>query len=449
MAGPQTMVRRGEAGYETARRAAMANGRLPDRHPVAIARARTEDDVVWAVRYARREGRGVTVRSGGHSWSGAHLADNAVLLDLSELTTLEIDEPSMMATVGPGLRSSALAAALAPRDLFFPTGHCTGPGLGGYLLQGGFGWNSRAVGPACMSVEAIDVVTADGDLLRADANHHEELYWAARGAGPLFFGAVTRFHVRLHPRPPACLLSVHLYPLELLDEVMRWVHAIGPEVPRSMELMTFIRRDVLGHPGPVVMVAGPTLADSEEQARDDLRLLESCPVRSRALEAPAPSLVATDVVRMVQDNEELYPPGWRYAADNMWTHAPIDDLLPGLRRIAQTLPAAPSHLMWMNWGRPWPQRPDMSFSSEDLIYLAVYGISADPAQDAANVSWVTEQMRAMEPLASGIQLADENLANRPARFMAPDRLARLAEIRARWDPEHLFRCSYWPLDGPS
>lgn len=437
------VVHRGEAGYESARRASVANGRVPDRRPATIVRARGEEDVIRAVALARREGRGVTVRSGGHSWSGAHLSDDVVLVDLSDLQMLSIDPEAMTATAGPGLRSSELAAALAPHDLFFPTGHCTGPGLGGFLLQGGFGWNSRVVGPACMSVEAIDVVTAAGELVHADVRENADLYWAARGAGPLFFGAVTRYHLRLERRPAACMLSVHLYPLELLEEVMRWVHAIGPTVPRTMELMTFIRRDVLGYPGPVVMVAGPTLADSEEEARADLALLDSCPARDHALASDAPRDAVTDVIRLVADNEELYPTGWRYTADNMWTHASIDELLPGLRRIAETLPSAPSHLMWMNWGEPYPPRPDMAFSSEDLIYLAVYGISQDPADDEPNASWVTERMREMEPLASGIQLADENLANRPARFMAPDRLARLREIRAQRDPQGLFHSPYW------
>jgi hypothetical protein len=193
-----------------------------------------------------------------------------------------------------------------------------------------------------------------------------------------------------------------------------------------------------------VMVAGPVLAASESQAREDLKLLESCPALSRALDSPAPRVSLTNVVQLVVDNEDFYRTGWRYAADNMWTHASIDELLPGLRHIAQTLPSSPSHLMWMNWGEPYPERPEMAFSSEDLTYLAVYGISEDPADDAANVTWVTDRMREMEPLASGIQLADENLANRRARFMAPDRLARLKQIRQARDPNDLFRSSYWP-----
>ena len=131
------------------------------------------------------------------------MRDGGLLLDLSRLTAVEVDAEAMTASVQPGCRGDALVAALAEHDRFFPAGHCPGVGLGGYLLQGGYGWNGRVHGPACMSVEAIDVVTAEGEPVRADAQQNSDLLWAARGAGPGFFGVVTRFHLRLQPRARA------------------------------------------------------------------------------------------------------------------------------------------------------------------------------------------------------------------------------------------------------
>src|SRR6202035_1921236 len=94
-----------------------------------------------------------------------------------------------------------LLELLAKHDLFFPAGHCPGVGLGGYLLQGGFGWNGRVHGPACMSVEAIDVVLGDGSRVHASEEENADLLWAARGAGPGFFGVVTSFYLRLVRKP--------------------------------------------------------------------------------------------------------------------------------------------------------------------------------------------------------------------------------------------------------
>jgi len=425
--------RRGDEGYEEARRAAVWNARTPPRYPELIVQAESDDDLVSAVRLAAAEGMRIGVRSGGHSWAGNHLRDGGLLLDVSRLDSLEVDAEAMTAVVGPGCRGNAALAALAERDLFFPGGHCEGVALGGYLLQGGFGWNGRVHGPACMSVEAIDVVTADGELVRADEANHPDLFWAARGAGPGFFGAVARFHLRLRPRPRHVANGVHLYPIELLDEVFRWAHEVGPSVAREVELMVVLHRDLEGE--PELAVTAPALVDSAEEAAAALAFLETCPVKERAkMVVPNVEVTLPDLFAAVHQS---YPDGHRYAVDNMWTHAPVEELLPGLRRIAETLPGAPSHMLWMNWG-PSPPRPEMAYSVEDETYIALYAVWSDPAEDGAHVAWATDRMREMEALSSGIQLADENLGERPARFASDANMARLDEVRARYDPAGLF-----------
>ena len=426
-------LRRGEDRYEEARRAAVWNARTPPRFPDLIVQAGDTDDLVQAVRLARAEGMKVGVRSGGHSWAGSHVRDGGMLLDVSRLDSVSIDAEAMTATVGPGCRGNELLATLAEQDLFFPAGHCPGVALGGYLLQGGFGWNGRVHGPACMSVEAIDVVTAAGEMVRADASEHPDLYWAARGAGPGFFGAVARFHLRLYPQPGHVANGVYLYPIDCLEEVFRWAHEVGPRVPRTMELMVVVHRDAEGE--LEIAVTGPVLAGSAEEAAEALALLETCPVRGRAkLAFPNAAVQLTDLYAAVH---ESYPDGHRYAVDNMWTHAPVEELLPGLRQIAETMPAAPSHMLWMNWG-PSPARPEMAYSVEDDTYIALYGVWQDAAGDEANVAWVAERMGEMEPLSSGIQLADENLGQRPARFARDENMARLDQVRAAYDPDGLF-----------
>src|SRR5256885_11838457 len=198
----------GDDGYEAARRATVWNSRIPPRFPDVIVQAEDTDDVVAAVRYAQTNRLQVGVCSGGRSWSANHLRDGGLLLDVGRLDQCAIDADAMVAVVGPGKDGSVLAAELDDQGLFFPAGHCMGVGLGGYLLQGGYGWNSRALGPACESVLGVDVVTADGEQIHCDAEHHPDLYWAARGSGPGFFGVVTAFHLTLYPRPAVCGASV-------------------------------------------------------------------------------------------------------------------------------------------------------------------------------------------------------------------------------------------------
>ena len=122
----------------------------------------------------------------------------------------------------------------------------------------------------------------------------------------------------------------------------------------------------------------------------------------------------------------------------MWTHAPVSELIAGIEEIARTLPPAPSAMLWVNWGGDGPPRPSMAFSVDDETYIAVYAVWDDPADDERYVSWPEERMRAMEHLSTGIQLADENLGRRPARFVSDEHLARLDEIRAQYDPDGRF-----------
>lgn len=130
---------RGAPGYEAARRATLWNARVPSRYPQVIVQARDAYDVVAAVKLARREDLQSGVRSGGHSWSGNHVRDGGLLLDVSALAAMTIDRTAKRATAGPGCAGHELAAQLGKQRLFFPTGPCKGVGLGGYLLQGGFG----------------------------------------------------------------------------------------------------------------------------------------------------------------------------------------------------------------------------------------------------------------------------------------------------------------------
>jgi FAD/FMN-containing dehydrogenase len=429
------LLRRGEEGYEQARRAAVWNARTPERFPEAIALARGERDVLEGVRLARDEGWTIGVRSGGHSWAGNHVRDGGMLLDVSRLREVEIDAGAMTASVQPGCPGNELVKLLGERDLFFPAGHCEGVALGGYLLQGGYGWNGRVHGPACMSVEAIDLVTAEGELVRASEHEHPDLLWAARGAGPGFFGVVTRFHLRLQPRPEVVANGLALFPIEELDAVFEWAQDVAPRVSRNMELMLIVHRteqDELE-----IAVTGPVLAEDEAQARAALSLLETCPAGAKLIE-PYIEVTLEDLYAGVH---AAYPDEHRYVADNMWTHAPVRRLLPGLRRIAETMPQAPSHMLWMNWGpgeEPAPERPAMAYSVEDDTYIALYGVWQDPSLDEANAAWATERMREMEDLATGIQLADENLGRRPARFLSEAHMSRLDDLRSIYDPEGRF-----------
>jgi FAD/FMN-containing dehydrogenase len=132
-----------------------------------------------------------------------------------------------------------------------------------------------------------------------------------------------------------------------------------------------------------------------------------------------------------------YPKGHRYIADNMWTSASAEELLPGIRKIIETMPPHPSHFIFTGWNAS-PDRPDMAFSVEDEIYMALYTVWQDPADDERYGDWSGSNMAAMSHLATGSALADENLGRRPAKFITDPNMARLDKVRAAYDPDGRF-----------
>jgi FAD/FMN-containing dehydrogenase len=432
------ILRRGDPGYEELRRRGH-NALQPERYPDLIVRPETESEVVAAVRLAHREGLRVKARSGGHSWTASSVRDG-MLIDLEALDEITIDPATRTATVQPGVKGEDLGAALRAHGLFFPGGHCPAVCVGGYLLQGGFGWNGRFHGPACASVRAVDVVTAAGELVRADETESSDLLWAVRGSGSGFFGVVTRYTVDVYERPQAIFRSAYVYPLDELDAVLRFTMEVEDSLPPTVEFALLgttprLLEGGFAAGGTALVVAAAALCETEEEARAGLAPLEDCPVLDRAVVREV--AVATEMDELYAGADALEPAGWRYAPDNMWTNAEPDDLIPAVRDLFRTVPNDESHVFW------WPWRvqdlPDMAFSVQAKLYIAAFSAWPDDDADDAVRTWGVDQMRRLEPFSVGIQLADENLLARPhARYLSEENSERLEALRAEWDPDGLF-----------
>ena len=429
-------IARGAPDFDATLLGTSFNAQDPGRRPDLIVQANDTHEVIAAVNRAREEDLTIGICSGGHSWAQNHIRDGGMLLDLSRLNSIAINEADATATIGPGCLAGELNAALAKCQLFFPVAHAYTVGMGGFLLQGGFGWNSRAIGMACQNVVGIDVVLADGSLVHANETQNPELLWAARGAGPGFFGVVVRFHLKLHRRPKFIGMKMQVFRMRHLEEVMAWADRVGPQVSPSVEFQMLFNRRAAGIFAHGIEVLAPVLAESWREARDAVAFIDKGSLRKKAsLTLP---LLPMSLNMMMQTGEKtLFLPNTRWTADSMWMNDPIDPLLPALRQIADSQPAAPSHALWLNWNPP-ASRPDMAFSLEARTYLALYGGLRGKAATPADESWATDHMRALEAQSVGIQLADENLGRRPMPFMAPANLARLDALRAKFDPDGRF-----------
>lgn len=423
------------AAYGKALMSTLFNQRTLTQKPDLMVQPKDVDDVIDTVNYACSIGKKLSICSGGHSWSSNHMRDNSILLDMHFFNTFEINPEASTAVAGPATDGGDLLKAAMKQGLFFPSGHCKGVAIGGYLLQGGFGWNSRKLGMACESVLGLDIVTADGELIHANEFENSDLYWAARGSGPGFFGVVVAYHLQLHPKPKYIRAMMHCYKMEHLEGVFRWAAEIGPDVPAAAEFQIAMTQRTALFMGPGLEMFTPIFADSRDELEETKKIMNSCPVRQKAfLRLPCMPVSMNIMYRGVMAH---YPHDHCYDVDNIWTNASIDELMPHLKEIGDTIPAAPTHMLWLNWYPP-KSRPDMAFSMEDNIYIALYNIYKGQQHSAARKMWATNQVRKMEHLSSGIQLADENLNHRTDKFMADDNFAKLAGVRERYDSQRLF-----------
>jgi FAD/FMN-containing dehydrogenase len=427
------------------------NARRPDRCPAAVLEAADEQDVVAGVRLAAERGWPVSVRSGGHSWAAWSLHDDALLIDLGALRSLSYDEATGVVSAGPATMGALeLAPYLAERGRAFPMGHCASVGLGGYLLQGGQGWNGRSRGWACESVVAVDVVTAAGELVRADADHHADLYWAARGAGPGFPGVVTRFHLQTYEQPPVMWQDTWSFHLDDAEAVVHWLHELLPILDRRVEPVLAATRlpdvplyDGVEHPGGTVLLLHTTcMAGTDEEVLGLLAIFENGPLAGRELgHVKSATTVAEENVAQTAQN----PEGYRYAVDCAWTDAPAEVLAPLLLDIWRSLDTEHSFSIWYGWA-PSKPLPDMAFSIEADVYIATYLIYADAADDERYRTRVHELTAAIaRDGGAGVYLGDTDFTRRTDRFLSDEHFRRLEQIRSERDPGHLF-ASYLVAD---
>lgn len=432
---------RGDQAYETARSATAYRANKPKRYPQAIVLPEEEQDVVKAVKFAKQTGLKVTTRSGGHSWSSAHIRDNCLLIDMSRMQTVEVDEASQTLWTNPGVIGSVLNATLKPYGLIVPTAHHPSPGIGGFCMNGGFGWNSRLWGNGARHVLAIDVVTADGDLIRADANRNSDFWWAARGGGAGIFGVITRMQLQARPLPKVWKGSAYGFDnaAEVFDELMTWACNIVPRIPPYLELVitSTANHRQTGEPVPTrISMAALALTDDDASADAALDILRECPVIDMAdfkiEKAP------TNLEERYQSGFKADPAGYRFAADNFYTDAPAEQLVPRMRKLFLELPTPHTHTFWFAWGPIKPFPKDMALSMQGPIYVATYTLWTDPKQDAAMESWPPDRMKELHELSLGGQMNDENMLRHPQRYYSPEAFQKLEALRAKHDPARRF-----------
>lgn len=428
-----------DADFEEARIGRIFNGRRPGRRPAAILLAENDDDVVNGVLLARQNGWPVAVRSGGHSWAAWSVRDDSLLIDLGLLRDIRFDAETGIVSARPAVRGGdELDPFLEGHGRFFNGGHCPSVGIGGFLLQGGQGWNARGWGWAAESIVAIDVVTADGRLVRADAEQNSDLYWAARGSGPTFPGIVLWFHLATRERYRSVAHTVQIFAMDDFSPVMRWLYSAHNQISPEVEIVciSMVPPSVDGEPRErIFAVTGLCLAATREQARAALAPFQDNPVLERALFAQ--DAAESSIAEQRSEQVRMNPEHARYVVDNAWVHGDPDDVIERIRPLFADVPTPEGFTIWFSMG-PLRELPDMAFSLQSEAYIASYLVYDDPAEDDSNRQWLNAAMRVTEPVTVGQYLGDSDMGNRQLRVLGDSQFERLQQVIRERDPDGRF-----------
>ncbi|HEX6472783.1 MAG TPA: FAD-binding oxidoreductase [Streptosporangiaceae bacterium] len=424
----------GEAGYDVARTVWNA---MVDRRPRMIVRCASVRDVVTAVRTARELDLEIGVRCGGHGAAGLAVPEDGLMIDLSPMGGVRVDPVRRRARVRGGALLGALDRAAQRHGLATTAGNVSHTGVGGLTLGGGMGWLARQYGLACDNVISYEMVTADGEVVRAGRTEHPDLFWGLRGGGGNF-GVVTEFEFRLHPVGTRTLSAEFDFPLERALPVLRGWRDLNEEAPRQATFTASVG-------GAGVATVGFVWVGDPEPARRLLPALRGLgrPLAERVSEQPYLELQTRDDAAGGHHYR-------RYGKGHYLRRFPDEAieafLLRGAAGGASSRGVLPN-VGLQAYGGAIADVPDADAAFSHRGTLFEFGTGTrwtDPAEDEARMAAARRSAAALEPYASGVYvnaLGDEGAAG-VRRAYPPAKLARLAALKDIYDPGNVFHLNH-------
>jgi FAD/FMN-containing dehydrogenase len=409
-----------------------------DRHPAAIVRVADAADVARVIAVARETGLELAVRSGGHSNGGLGVSEGGIVIDLGELTSLDIDVEGRTAWAGAGVTAGAYSTEAAKHGLATGFGDTGSVGLGGLTTGGGVGYLVRKYGLTIDDLLEVEIVTADGQVRRVDAEHEPDLFWAVRGGGGNF-GVVTRFRYRLH-EVPAIVGGMLLLPAtpetvagfiaaaEAAPEELSTIANVMPAPP-----MPFVPPEQVGKLSIMGMLCYAGDAEAGQQAIAPFRALAT-PIADMVHPGPYPDMYPPE-------SDEYHPIA---AVRTMFLDrvdtAVATTILEHLQAGTGQMAVAQLRVLGGAMARV-PADATAFAHRKSRIMANLATLYADPAERTKHEAWVTR-------FADAIRQGDAGAYVNFLAIEGPERVhdaypggtwERLAEIKRRYDPTNLFR----------
>jgi FAD/FMN-containing dehydrogenase len=432
----------GDEAYDEAR--GVWNGMI-DKQPAAIVQCSGTADVIRAVNFARYHGLLISVRAGGHNVSGNAVCDGGLVVDLSRMRSVYVDPIGQTARAEGGVTIGDLDHETQAFGLAVPLGVVTETGIAGLTLGGGLGWLRRKYGLSCDNLISVDVVTANGRLVRASVTENADLFWGVRGGGGNF-GIVTSFEFRAYPVGPEVFFAFVIHPWENAKAALQFYRDWADDTPDEISSFSILWHapaiediPAAHHHQPIVVF----LAMHSGAAAEGEKALQ--PLRDFG--TPVVDLSGTMPYLDVQQFfDEDYPAGeMRYYWKSEYLSGLPDEAIDRLLALNRESPSHHSTLdLWQLGGAANRIGPDeTAFGDRAAPFLL--GVEANwenAAEDAAQIEWARKVYRTMEPFSTG-----NEYMNFPGFYEDADKIVgsfgdnyeRLVALKNKYDPTNLFR----------
>ena len=431
-----------DAGYDDARR--LWNADI-DRHPAVVAMCADTADVAAAVAFAAERGLEIAVRGGGHSVSGASSVDGGLMINLANLNHVSIDADARRGRAGGGALLGDLIGAAQEHGLAVPVGAVGHTGVGGLTLGGGMGWLTRKHGLSIDNLVRVEIVTADGKALRASADENPDLYWAVRGGGGNF-GVITEFEFELHEVGPMIHFGLVFWDLDQGKDVLRTARDVVGSLPPGVNIVIaglnappapFVPEEHQLKPGYAMLIAG---FDSEEEHAGVVAQFRDAVPPLFEFVSPMPYMALQTLLDEANAWGQWYHEKGDYLTD--LTDDAIDTITEHLPREQSPM----SVVLMYRLDGAYSEIPDdaTSFSGGRSPRYGFFIVAVCPVPDLIEPerAWARAFYDALVP--DGLDgtyvnaLSDDVSESRVRRAYGEAKYARLARIKADYDPANLF-----------
>lgn len=432
----------GQTGYDEAR--TVRNG-LINRHPAIIVRCSGSADVVEAVNYAREHKLLLSVRGGAHNVAGKAVNDDGLVIDLSGMKGVYVDPVARTVRAQGGATWGDVDRETQLHGLATAGGVVSTTGIGGLTLHGGIGHLRRKHGLTIDNLLSVEIVTADGEVLRASTDENRDLFWAIRGAGPNF-GVVTSFEFRVHPLGPEVTLAAPLYPLEDAPKVFRAWRDLMATMPDEVASLFLMWNVPDAEPFPPEIRRKPVVIPAtvySGPAEDGEGLLQ--PIREWA----TPLIDLSGPMRYT-DLQAAFDPFFPVGRFYYWKSTYLDDLsddaIDVLIERARVRPSPMSAVTFWQLGGAISRVGDdeTAFGRRSAPYLfTAESTWDDPSRNEQNITWSRQSLEAVRRFSRGGLYLNFPGFNEEKEAQLRDAYGpnydRLVRIKTKYDPGNLFR----------